>query len=183
MSILSPGPSLADRVAFIAGGRLVKCAADAEVAYCLKGMLYLSQTGYVLLSVSNAFVRGIFANMHEPGVSLPLYPGTGGLNAHITVFRPEEVKQLGGAEKITERGKQFAYTIGRLKTMEPGDAWPGVERVWFCHVHSPELQELRRSYGLDGFPNKGQNPFHIAVAVRKRGILARNEKSKADGSS
>ncbi len=180
MSLFSAldGPSVADRICFMVGERLVKAAADAEVAYCLKGMLYLSQTGYVLLSVANAFVRGIFANMHEPGISLPPSPHGQGLDAHITVFRPEEVKEIGGPDKITERGKQFAYTLGRLKTMEPGENWPGVERVWFCHVHSPELQELRRSYGLDGFPDKGQKPFHVTVAVRRRGVLARNDKSK-----
>lgn len=181
MSILSvrEGPSLADRVAFLAGEKL---AADAEVAYNLKGVLYLASTGYVLLSVPNALVRGLYANMHEPGISLPIYPGTKGLNAHITVFRPEEVKQLGGADKITERGKQFAYTTGRFKTMEPGEQWPGVERVWYMQIHSPELQALRRSYGLSSLPNAGESPFHVTVAVRKRGILARNEKSKADGS-
>jgi hypothetical protein len=182
MSILAirDGPSLSDRVAFVAGQKL---ASDAEVAYNLKGVLHLSQTGYVLLAVPNAMVRGLFATMHEPGIELPIYHGTDGLNAHITVFRPEEVKQLGGADKLNERGKQFAYTTGRFKTMEPGEHWPGVERVWYIQIHSPELQALRRSYGLSGLPNDGQNPFHVTVAVRKRGILARNDKSKADGST
>lgn len=185
MSILSirQGPSLADRVAFLAGERLAKLAADAEVAYSLKGMLYLSQSGYVLLSVPNAMVRGLFSALQEPGVILPPSTDGPGLNAHITVFSPAELKELGGADKLNERGKQFAYTTGRFKTMEPGDHWPGVDRIWYVQVHSPELQELRRSYGMSGLPQEGECPFHITVAVRKRGILARNEKSKADESS
>lgn len=173
------GPSVADRVAFLVGERLVKAAADAEVAYNLKGTLYLSQSGYVLLSVPNAMIRGIYAALHEPGAILPPSPDGPGINAHVTVFSPDEIKQIGGADKINERGKQFAYTTGRFKTLEPGDSWPGVERVWFVQVHSPELQELRRSYGLSGLPKEGQRPFHITVAVRRRGVLARNEKSKA----
>jgi hypothetical protein len=181
MSLLSiHGQGLADRIAFLAGERLAKSAADAEVAYNLKGMLYLSSSGYLLLSIPNALVRGIYGSMHEPGVELPLDP-KGGLTAHITVFRPEELKEIGGAEKVTERGKQFGYTTGRFKTMEPGEHWPGVEKVWFVHIHSPELQALRRSYGLSGFPNNGAHPFHVTVAIRRRGVLANNEKSKADG--
>jgi hypothetical protein len=45
-------------------------------------------------------------------------------------------------------------------------------------VHSPELQELRRSYGLSSLPNDGKFDFHITVAIRRKNVLGRNTVSK-----
>lgn len=174
---LTDGPSLLDRALSLAGAALVKGAGDATPAYNLAGTLYLSGTGYVLLSVPNALVRGIYGAMHEPGVELP--PGREGapFSAHITVFRPEELAMIGGPDKITERGKQFFYTLGRLMSVEP-EGWPGVDRAYYVTAHSPELQALRRSYGLSGLPNEGKYAFHVTVAVRRRGVLGRTATSK-----
>lgn len=169
-------------ILFELGRSVVKQAADTpEIVYNLSGGLYLSKSGWLLLSVPNALVRGIFAAMAEPGIELPPYDDTpGNLNAHCTVMRPSEIAMLGGPDRISERGKQFAYTIGRLYSVEPAD-WPNIERVWYVKVHSPALQELRRAYGLSSLPNEGKYVFHITVAVRRRGVLARNEKAKATG--
>ena len=101
----------------------------------------------------------------------------GYFNAHITVMRPEEIKQVGGADKISERGKQFHYTISRLYSVEP-EGWPEMAKVWFLRVHSPELQQLRRSYGLSSLPKDGKHDFHVSVAVRRKGVLGRNETRK-----
>lgn len=163
-----------------AGRDLVKQAAEVvapEVAYSLSGELYGSRNKWILLSVPNALVYGVYNAMNEPGIELPPSKGAGRLNAHISVIRPEELDSIGGVEKITERGKHFTYTLGRLMSTSP-DGWPEMDRVWFIHVHSPELQALRRSYGLSSLPKEGQLAFHISVAVRRRGVLSRNEKSK-----
>lgn len=165
--------------AFQAGRDFVKNAADATVSYNLVGTLHMSQTGWLLLSVPNALVIGVFKAMREPGIELPPGPGGGPLNAHISVMRPEEVERVGGADKITERGKQFSYTLGRLVEVAP-EKWADVAKVWFIRVHSPELQFLRRSYGLSSLPNNGEHDFHITCAVRRKSVLGRNDSRKGE---
>src|ERR1700722_17467363 len=76
----------------------VKEAAEAEVAYNLFGVLQFTPTGWLILSVPNALVRGVFAAMHEPGIELP--PGPSGLNAHISVMSGEELAKIGGADRV-----------------------------------------------------------------------------------
>lgn len=163
--------------AFAAGEALVKQASDAELVYNLAGRLYASESGWILMSVPNALVRGVFSAMREPGIELPPSGSDGHLNAHVSVMRPEEVEMLGGVDKITERGKSFTYTLGRVYTVEP-NGWGDMSRVWFVKVHSPELQELRRSYGLSSLPNDGKYDFHITCAVRRKRVLGRNETAK-----
>lgn len=166
---------LEQQPAFQLGQTLVK-AAETLPAYSLSGRLFLSPTGFLLLSVPNALVRGVFQAMHEPGLQLPPSPD-GKLDAHITVMRPEEIEALGGADKITERGKLYRYRLGGLVSAEP-EGWAEMSKVWMLRVHSPELQELRRSYGLSSLPHGGAWDFHVTVACRRRGVLARNETSK-----
>lgn len=160
----------------LAGQRIVKRAGDAYPVYNLAGTLYLGKKGWVLLSVPNALVRGVFQAMDEPGIELP--PGPDGkLEAHISVMSDTDIESIGGAEKITERGKQFHYSIGRLLSVQP-DGWEGVNRVWFLTVHSPDLQALRRSYGLSSLPHDGEYVFHLTCAIRRKGVLGRNDNHK-----
>lgn len=187
MSILraSDGPSVADRLHAQVGRLLAaaeKTAGDAEPVYNLTGPLYRSSSGWVLLQVPNALVRGVFAAMHEPGAELPPSGPDGRLNAHISVFRKEELDAIGGADAVTERGKQFKYSIGRLMSVVPS-SWSEMGRVWFLKVHSPELQALRRSYGMSSLPNGGKYDFHITVAVRRKGVLGRNDSRKGEAVS
>lgn len=175
---INDGPSRADQQVYDWGQELVKAAADAspEPAYDMSGMLYMAPSGYGLLSVPNALVRGVFSSLNDNGLELP--PGPGGrLNAHITVFKPDEIKTLGGPDGLTERGKHFNYRVGGLVSVAPA-GWTEMSKVWMLRVHSPELQELRRSYGLSSLPSNGKFDFHITVAVRRKGVLGRNDASK-----
>jgi hypothetical protein len=158
----------------------VKLAQDApRPAYNLSGMLYVAQhkgEDWGLLSVPNALVRGVFSAMSEPGVELP--PGHPQLDAHVTVFRPDEIAMIGGPEKlVNDRGKRFNYTIGRLIELEP-EGWAGMAKAFVLRIHSPQLQVLRRSYGLSGLPDNGTKDFHVTVAVLRRGVLGRNDTAK-----
>lgn len=154
-----------------------KSASDTEPSYAFSGQLYATDSGWIMLSVPNALVRGAFSAMTEPGLELP-FNKEGKLNAHISVFRPEELEEVGGIEKVTERGKTFRYSVGRFVSTVPA-GWSSMARVWFFTVHSPELQALRRSYGLSSLPNKGDFDFHVTVAVRRRGVLGRNTTKKS----
>lgn len=143
----------------------------------MAGRLYASaETGYVLLSVPNAIVHGARSAINAQGVEPPPAHG-GSYRAHITVMRPEEVSQVGGLGRINERGQSFHYRITGFKEIAPS-GWPEMSRVWVFTVKSPELERLRKSYGLSATPKNGEYPFHITVAVRRKKVLQRGPVKK-----
>lgn len=150
--------------------RLEKAGAAPVKVHALSGELYATPKGWVMLRVPNALVRGAFDALDEQGAQLALHNGK--LNAHISVIHPSEVEQIGGVAKITERGHHFRYTLGPIKEVEPA-GWPEMSKVWFIEVKSPELENLRKSYGLTNLP-KDDHEFHITVAVRKKSVLKPN---------
>lgn len=159
-----------------AAGLLAKSAAAPSPAYSLAGRLVASDSGWGLLTVPNALVRGLFDAMDEPGVELP--PNRSGtLNAHISVFTKEDMAAIGGPGMLTERGHTFRYNIGPIKTVRPA-GWAEMSAVYFVEVRSPALEKLRKSYGLTPLPH-GDHPFHITVCVRRKHVLRDNAVSKA----
>ena len=155
---------------------------QAATSYPLSGRLYLAKSGWLLLSVPNALVRGVFDALTAPGAELPTagvmnVPNVDAqlVNAHISVLTAAEVASI-GADKINERGHMFAYTLGALKEIDVKNV-DGVSKVWAIQVSAPGLSALRKSYGLSALPNDDQ-PFHITVAVRRKGVLLDNGKSK-----
>ena len=52
-----------------------QAAAKPSMSYGMVGELQLSKSGWLLLRVPNAVVRGAFAALNEPGVELPLNDG------------------------------------------------------------------------------------------------------------
>lgn len=154
---------------------LCKSASSPVITYALSGELYLSNSGWLLLSVPNSLVRGAFDALNEQGIELPTKDGR--LNAHITVMKPEDITAIGGADKISERGHHFHYTFGPIKEVVP-DSWEDVAKVWLIEVKSPELQNLRKSYGLTSLPNNDKHEFHITIAIRKKSVLRNNDIKK-----
>jgi hypothetical protein len=168
-----------------AAGYLSKTGAAVGVNHYLSGRLHLSKSGWLLLSVPNALVRGVFDAMTATGAELPTMSAFKGeaadkelLNAHITVMTGEEVEKI-GPDKINERGHHFHYALGPVREFTPKTET--ISRVWAIQVASPELAALRKSYGLSALPN-GDHPFHITVAVRRKNVLGANEIAKVDGS-
>lgn len=165
-------------------GWLYRGNKQAALNHLLSGRLYLSKSGWLLLSVPNALVRGVYDAMNTPGAELPT-PGVWGidgskdsLNAHISVMTADEVKQI-GADKINERGHMFGYALGSMKEIEPGGSNP-LSRVWALQVNAPALAALRKSYGLTPLLND-DHAFHITVAVRRKKVLQNNSVSKFNG--
>jgi hypothetical protein len=146
----------------------------------MSGLLQVT-AGYLIIAVPTALVRGVFDAMHEPGISLPGAIDGGALRAGIVVMTPDEVQQVGGADKISERGRSYTYHLGELEEAS-AVGWPGVSACWHLRVRSPELGALRRSYGL---PTQvaGESDFSIVVACRKTGVLASNATSKVTSQS
>lgn len=178
--------ALKDHPAYPAGnalGWLYRGNKQAATNYPLVGRLYVAKSGWLLLSVPNALVRGVFDAMSVPGAELPTagvfnVPNVEAdvLNAHISVMTADEVSKI-GEDKINERGHMFAYRIGSMKEIDVKSV-DGVSKVWAIHVTSPALASLRKSYGLTPLPN-GDHDFHITVAVRRKKVLQDNDVRKA----
>jgi hypothetical protein len=137
-----------------------------EPSYDLSGMFQLYQ-GAGVLNIPNALVRGIYSALDRPGIQLP-QDASGRVWAHAVVLDKDEVAQI-GPDKLTERGKRFRYRIGGLLSHEMAPAESRIARVWVLLIHSPELQQVRRSYGLSSLPGAGG--FYCLVAIRRRGVL------------
>lgn len=191
LSVLDPSgwepTSLKKCAAYAQGnalGWLSRSDKQASVNHPLAGRLYLAKSGWLLLSVPNAFVRGVYDALVAPGAELPL-AGTmnvpnvdaGVLNAHISVMTADEVQSI-GADKINERGHMFHYGLGPVKEI-PVTSIDGVSKVWVVQVASPALAALRKSYGLTPLP-KGNHPFHITIAARRKHVMGNNTVSKFD---
>lgn len=163
------------------GRNHIKCAGAPELSYGLAGRLYLSKSGWLLLKVPNALGHGALDALQELGVELPISGTTGRYEAHISVMRNDEVANI-GADRISELGHTFRYTLGPVRSVVP-DGWAEMSRVWFIECRSPELEQLRRSYGLPSLPTPNRAaagyPFHITFAVRRKGVLRANSVSKA----
>lgn len=167
-----------------AAGWLARSEKQAATNYPLSGRLYLAKSGWLLLSVPNALVRGVFDAMTAPGAELPLagtmnVPNVGSdvLNAHISVMTAEEVEKI-GPDRLNERGHHYGYSLGPIREIDVKNI-DGVSKVWAIQVSSPALAALRKSYGLSPLP-KGDHPFHITVAVRRKNVLADNNIGKFD---
>jgi hypothetical protein len=161
-----------DGMAYDLGEAAVLLKEAAVRTHALSGELYGSSKGALLLSVPNSLVRGAFSALDENGLVLP---NQGKFNAHIIVMTPEEVSKIGGLAKITERGKHFHYNLGPLHEGPITNSFD-FSKVWFLSVASPELAQFRKTYGLDSGP--GKHGFNIVIALRKLGVLGRNEISK-----
>ena len=157
---------------------VLKNAADAELSYGLRGRLQASNSGWLLLSVPNALGQGAFDALNAPGAEMPLSDTTGRYNAHISVMRPEEIETIpGGLGAISERGHEFSYTLGPVREVVPS-GWGDVSKCWFIQVRSPDLEKLRKSYGLSAKPKNNEFDFHITFAIQKKHVLKPNSITK-----
>lgn len=163
-------------------GCLYRGNKQASVPATLVGRLYLAKSGWLLLSVPNALLRGLFDALPATGAQLPTcgvmnvpHEAPDLVNAHISVMTADEVNKI-GADKITERGRMFAYALGRLEEIDVKNV-AGVSKIWALLVKSPQLTALRKSYGLS--PRLNDRAFHITVAARRAGVLQDNPVSKA----
>lgn len=147
--------------------QFVKAAqAGKKTSYSMAGRLQLSRSGWLVLSVPKALVRGAFDALQEPGLELP------DQDAFIPVMTAEEVQRI-GADNITERGHIFRYTLGKVQEVSQ-PSWKDIGKVWWIVVHSPQLEQLRRSYGLPSLLQEGKVPFHITIGLRRTHVIRKN---------
>ena len=158
-----------------------KLAMDAPPVCRLQGRLYVSDymgRTWGLLSVPVQLVRGIFDAIHEPGIELPAGDDKR-LDAAITVFEPDELARIGGADALlNDRGKPFYYTMGRLVIIPTPENHPGIAKIYALRIHSEELQALRKTHGLSPRPRDGESDFTLVVALCRRGVLSPSPTTK-----
>jgi hypothetical protein len=147
----------------------------SEASYALSGLFQLYR-GAGVVAVPAPLIRGLFSAMDEPGVQLPEDEDTGRLFGHILVLHRDEVSKI-GPDRVTERGKRFHYRLGGLMEHAlPSSVSKTVSKVWYLRAASPQLQAVRRSYGLPSMPT--ETGFFCLVALKKRGVLGETSISK-----
>ena len=139
--------------------------ADRKKEVKLFGKLKQSPDGFTYLKVSNNIINGFFMSIKEEGAEKPPYD-TKAMNntgAHATVFYSDEVKEK--KLDIKEIGQEFSFKVGKMYSVNP-DGWKEMERVWFLEIFSPELENLRKKYGLSKLV--GGHQYHLTIAVQKK---------------
>ena len=130
----------------------------------LKGKLKQTKNGFTYLDINDDIVDGLFSLIDEDGIKKPPYNQKkyNSIGTHISIIKDSEVEE--NDLEIKEVGKEYNFTLGEFKSTDP-EGWDGVEEVYFIQVHSPELEELRKKYGLskkiDG------HEFHITIAIEE----------------
>lgn len=150
---------------------------DQEKRASLKfrGLLQLTKSGHLVVTVPAALVRGLYDSLDMPGLSLPRNTD-GSVKANIAVITPAELQLIGGPDTVTERGRSFTFSFGDF-FVSPARNWDGVSKCWLWHVRSPELSLLRRTYGL---PSKIDDSFDFSllIAYQKSDVLRDNAVTK-----
>lgn len=130
------------------------------------GILKRNKEGFVYLKVDDGYIDQLFPLLRNPSYERPPYfrrfnsPG-----AHISVFYVHETKRIGNIKEI---GKRFAFRIKALAIV------PDRTREYIVlKVASPELEQLRKKYGLAPFLNG--HDFHITIAKKKRLSLTKKK--------
>jgi hypothetical protein len=122
------------------------------------GTLQEGKDGFVYLKVDDNYIHQLFPLLHRKNYEEPPYfrridsPG-----AHISVFYTDERNRIG---RINEIGQPFTFTINHIKTVPPGS-----NEYLVLTVTSPELERLRKKYGLK--PLLRGHDFHITIAKKK----------------
>jgi hypothetical protein len=136
----------------------------ARSALPQQGILRQDHEGFVYLELCDNFITDIFPLIHDRACeAVPLYhlePSP----AHIPVILPHEWTQRKGWGEMKELETTFSFEITRLFSLKP-KRWPGVEKVYFLNIKSPELESFRERNLLPSLICGHE--FHVAIAFKK----------------
>ena len=125
-----------------------------------------TKDNYVYLNISNNVVNGLVSLIDYEGVEKPPYDlkSFNNVGAHISVIGTSEYED-NDLRCIQEVGKEFNFTFKNIKSTNP-DGWDEMKKVYFVQVKSPELEKLRKKYGLPKLIDGHE--FHITIGVEKQ---------------
>lgn len=119
--------------------------------------------GFVYVDVDDAYVHELIQFIQKEGFEEPPYfDGPGLVGAHITVVYPEEMKKY-GVKSIEECGTSIYFTPRTCQIVHP-PRWQEIDEVYFIVVDAPQLDNLRKKYGLP----KREYDFHITIGVKPK---------------
>lgn len=126
------------------------------------GVLKEGKDGFVYVKIDDGYINQLYPLLELQEYRKPAYfrrPNAPG--AHISVFYVSERSHTG---KIKEIGKKISFKIERIEAVPPNSP-----EYIVLKVSSPELEALRKKYGLK--PHLKDHSFHITIAKKKhRGI-------------
>lgn len=122
------------------------------------GVLTQHSDGFVYLKVDNDYIHVLFPMLRAHGFHKPPYfRRPGAVGAHISVMYKDEIPYH---KPIAEIGKVFTFTPTKLALVRV----KGRTQYIILEIQSPELEELRKKYGLS--PYLKNHAFHISIAKR-----------------
>ena len=155
-----------------AHGHMNKSAEHTSV-HALAGRLQAGPSGNLELTVPSSLIKGVFDALDEPGAEFVVRNNR--TECAIKVMTKEEVDKLGGTSHITERGHSYHYTLGPIVELP---ATGDYDKLWAISIKSDDLEDIRKSYGLETSPQLG---FYIPVGCKKKRVTEDNEVSKLAG--
>ena len=142
-----------------------KAAAKSRlISVPLKAKLKQTDDGFIYLDIPNSMINAFYSLIDEKDIEKPPYDKAENnkIGAHISVMNQDEFDE---PTEIAEIGEDFSFKLSKIYSTKP-DGWDEMEHVWFISVESPDLEKLRKKYGLSK-KHKGHD-FHITVAVKKK---------------
>lgn len=152
-----------------AHGHLCKSGAHTLV-HALAGRLQAGPAGNLELTVPASLIKGVFDALDEPGAEFVVRNNR--TESAIKVMTKEEVDKLGGINHITERGHSYHYTLGPIVELPASGEY---DKLWAISIKSEDLEDIRKSYGLETSPQLG---FFIPVGCKKKHVTKENNVSK-----
>jgi hypothetical protein len=123
-----------------------------------QGILKKNQDGYVYLKIPDRYVKRLFPLIKEPGFSIPYaIRRHTKVGAHISVFYKDETRLFGPMNEI---GKIYTFEPRNIKRVRAG-----AKEYIILEVRAPELENLRKRYGLS--PKLLNHEFHITLAEKR----------------
>ncbi|HEY2810429.1 MAG TPA: hypothetical protein VGJ00_03460 [Rhabdochlamydiaceae bacterium] len=119
------------------------------------------RNGFVFVAIDAGYIYKLIHFISDEGFEEPPYFGLpDSAGAHITVIYPNEVEKyhLG---KIKECGKRIYFTLQECQVVHPLKL-AEVEELYLITVDVPELEKIRKKYGLP----PAEYPFHITIGFK-----------------
>jgi len=131
-----------------------------QLPHC--GILKKSES-FVYVDVDDEYIHKLITFIQKDGFEEPPYfVNSDSVGAHITVMYEDEVKKYGIGE-IQECGEKIYFTPKECKIVHP-PRWQEMDEVYFIVVEAPELDRIRKKYGL----TKKEYDFHITIGVKPK---------------
>lgn len=131
----------------------------------LQGVIRQTKDAFLYLSVSSDFVYKLYPLVSSKGMSHPPYFNMRkSVGAHISIIKSAEANFI-GIDEFKEVGLRIPFSLRDVNTTNP-ESWHNMERVWYINVVSPQLEMIRKRYGLSELIDG--HSFHITFACRRK---------------